>query len=156
MVAHVDTTHTFLQEGDGKFEQALEKLVPHIGDLAIEKLRSLRLERADDLPFVRLIRQISNTGKHWELAPSDATALAVCYALPGHPPMIHDVPAGTFAKDRWFEFYSAPEPLPHVPISCVVKLTFEGLRAEQVADVDTVFDRAIAFAEFACQLFEAH
>lgn len=65
---------------------------------------------AAGLPHIDVVKEISNSGKHWELVPTEANALALMWKPPGSEECVPlDIPADHFANNDEFVFHEGAE-----------------------------------------------
>lgn len=131
---------------DAEFEKAVGKLSKWIGSEAVECIRAARAECAVWVPHAHLAKDISNSGKHWELVPSPATIPAVSVHRSNGPPEIFNLPPNAIEEDLYYTFYEGPVPLGNCPITAVIGLRFTGISEEPVSP-DSVFNAAFQYAE---------
>ncbi|WHO39486.1 hypothetical protein PMI04_002485 [Sphingobium sp. AP49] len=131
---------------DAEFEKALAKLSKWISNHAVECIRAARAECALWIPHAHLAKDISNSGKHWELVPSSATVPAVIIHRPGGPPEIFNLPPKAIEEKLYYEFYTGPHPLGNSRVTAAIGLRFTGISEEPVSP-DSVFSSAFRYAE---------
>lgn len=110
---------------DEAFEKALTKTGPIIGAEMAGVLSAARAKHRLEVHHVEVAKQISNSGKHWELMFAAGSAHAIALHMPGGEQRIFEVPADAFTTADIFEFHRHVEPLPRVPISIVIGMTIE-------------------------------
>ncbi len=131
---------------DAEFEKALARISKWISNDAAECIRTARTECAMWVPHAHLAKDISNSGKHWELVPSSATVPAVSVHRPGGPPETFDLPSQAIEEELYYEFYTGPDPLGNSSVTALIGLRFTGISEEPVSP-DSVFSAAFQYAE---------
>lgn len=110
-------------------------------------IAAARAKYRHDVHHVEAAKQISNTGKHWELMFAAGTAHGIALNIPGGEQRIFQIPATAFADTDAFEFHRGPERLPTVPISIVVGLSVSGLEEGLPKSPDSIFPCSFRFVE---------
>lgn len=132
---------------DETFEKALANVEPVIGEEMARVIAAARAKQRHEVHHVEAAKQISNTGKHWELMIAGGAAHGVALHVPGGQQRIFQVPADAFADADAFEFYRGPERLPTVPMSIVVGLGVGGLDEGLPKSPDSIFPCSFRFVE---------
>jgi hypothetical protein len=127
------------------FERKLPVLESFIGSRNITAIREVRERHRLWLPQIHAVKEISNSGKHWALIPSNASAAAVAVNLPGKPQKIWQVPPDAFHAAPLYEFAVNVPRLVNVPFHIVIRLDFDGLGDGVPASPDTIFDCAFRY-----------
>lgn len=131
---------------DAEFEKALARLSKWVSNDAVECIRAARAECAQWIPHAHLAKDISNSGKHWELVPSSVTVPAVIVHRPSGPPEIFNLPPKAIEEKLYYEFYTGPDPLGNSSVTAAIGLRFTGISEEPVSP-DSVFSAAFRYAE---------
>ena len=113
----------FTDEAFGKALAEVERKL----SLELNVLADARKKHRHEVHHVEAAKQISNSGKHWELMFATGSAHGVSLYVPGSGQRIFQVPANSFAEADVFEFYGGPNRLPRVPLNILVGLTIGGL-----------------------------
>lgn len=132
-------------------------------DAAYEKKRK-ELEKLLDVPwldlfaavrekhkpwqgYLWLLKEISNSSKHWELVAGGAGAAAVAWNVPGEKRQtIVEVPGDHFATNDGFVFWRDAAPFPKLPVQIVTHHRFEGV-GDGKASLDSVFSTCSRFVQ---------
>ena len=132
--------------GDAKFQRCLEKLKPFIGDNSVQEILTARERQRFNLPHAQLVKEVSNSSKHWELVPSRASVMGIAVNRPGQPQQIWSVPDSDL-DDYYYVFCNTTERMSGLPFQMLVGLRFFGLDSEIAASPDTIFDCAFRYVE---------
>jgi len=132
---------------DEAFEKALTKVEPVLGADMAKVIAEARARHRHEVHHVEAAKQISNTGKHWELMFAAGAAHGVALHVPGGQQRIFQVPADAFAEADTFEFHRGPERLPTVPMSIVVGLDIGGLDEGLPKSPDSILECSFRFVE---------
>ena len=130
---------------EASFERRLRELEVFIGSGAVAAIRDVRQRHNASLPHVHAIKEVSNSGKHWELIPSSASAAAVAVDLPGQPQRIWEVPPDAFYQSEVYEFAVGVPRMRDVAFMVVIKFEFEGLGEGVPASPDNIFSWAFRY-----------
>lgn len=112
---------------DQAFDRALSKVEPVLGAEMASVLAEARAKNRHGVHHVEAAKQISNSGKHWELLFTAGAAHGVALHVPGSGQRIFQVPANAFDDADAFEYHRGAKRLPSVPLSIVVGLKIDGL-----------------------------
>lgn len=112
---------------DEAFEKALAKVKPVFGDEMTDALAAARAKYRHEVHHVEAAKQVSNSGKHWELMLAAGTAHGIALHVPGTGQQIFQIPADAFAKSDIFEYHRGADRLPRVPFSIVIGQAIDGL-----------------------------
>lgn len=130
------------------FERAISRKVePRIGTDMTKRLVAARDKHRHEVSHVAAAKQISNSGKHWELMLVASSVHGVAVHEIGQSQRIFQVPEGAFAASDDFEFYRGAEPLPNVPLSIAVGLSIEGLDADLPNSPTSIFECSFRFVD---------
>ncbi|RUN75055.1 hypothetical protein EJC47_18455 [Sphingomonas sp. TF3] len=96
--------------------------------------------------YLWLLKEISNSGKHWELIAGGASALALAWNPPGERQQsIVEIPRDHFAANDHFNFWKGADPVPALPFQIITQHRFEGLDGGADASADSVFSTCSRF-----------
>lgn len=129
---------------DDAFGRSLARLEDAIGSPAAHAIRAAREECRPFVSQAHVAKEVSNSGKHWELVPSSASIPAVAVNRVGARQQIFELPADSLAERLYHIFYEGPERLMQHPMTVVVGLGFSGFGGEQVSP-DSVFGSAFRY-----------
>jgi hypothetical protein len=95
--------------------------------------------------YLSLLKDISNSAKHWELVAGGAGAAAVAWNVPGEQRQtIVQIPRDHFAANDSFVFWRGATPVPKLPFQIVTQHRFEGVGGDDTS-VDSVFSTCSRF-----------
>lgn len=132
---------------DEAFKKALAKVEPDLGTAMLGVLANAREKHQHEVHHIEAAKQISNSGKHWELAPATGNAAAVAINVAGGGQRIFNLPADAFAASDFHEYYRGPERLPNGPQSIVVSLTVAELEGGVPNSVDSILECSFRFVQ---------
>ena len=140
---------------DEAFEKALAKVEPVIGAEMTGVISAARVTHRHEVHHVEAAKQISNSGKHWELVPTVGTAHALALNVPGEGQRIFQVPADAFVAADAYEYHRGAERLPRVPLSIVIGQAIEGLDDVLPKSPDSILECSFRFVEGVIAAVEA-
>ena len=140
---------------DEAFRKALAKVQPVIGTAMAEVIAAARAQHRHEVHHVEAAKQISNSGKHWELMPTAGAAHAIALSVPGQGQRIFQIPADAFATADVFEYHRGTERLPSVPITIVIEQAIDGLDDELPKAPDSILECSFRFVEGVIAAVEA-
>jgi hypothetical protein len=111
---------------DDAFEAALKRYEPILGSKMSAIIADARAKHRHELGHVEAMKEISNSGKHWELLAASGSARAVAVNIPGGQ-RIFQIPQDAFKEADDYVFYRGAEGLPPVPLTIVIGLEVAGL-----------------------------
>lgn len=132
---------------DSKFHKALTKVVPVFGSDMAAVITDTRTKYRHEVHHVEAAKQISNSGKHWQLMPASGTAHAVALNLPGEGQRIFQIPADSFVNADIFEFHRDFERLPSVPFTIVIGQTISGLDEDLPTSPEAILECSFRFVD---------
>jgi hypothetical protein len=132
---------------DEVFEKVLAKVESVIGAEMARAITAARAKHRHEVHHVEAAKQISNTGKHWELMFAAGAAHGIAWHIPGGEQRIFQVPDDAFVHADVFEFHRGPDRLPTVPRSIVVGLDIGGLDEGLPKSPDSIFPCSFRFVE---------
>lgn len=132
---------------DEVFEKRLAKAEPVLGADMAKVIAEVRVSRPVEIHHVEAAKQISNTGKHWELMFAAGAAHAVALHIPHAPQRIFQIPGDAFATDDMFEFHRGSERLPPVPSSILIGLSIDGLDEGLPTSPDSILEGSFRFVD---------
>ena len=132
---------------DETFEKALDRVEPVFGNKMVGVIAAARAKHRHEVHHVEAAKQISNTGKHWELMFATGAAHGIALNILGGEQRIFQIPATAFVDTDAFEFHRGPVPLPAVPISIVVGVNVDGLEEGLPKSPDTIFSCSFRFVD---------
>ncbi|MCW1384902.1 hypothetical protein OLX02_18970 [Novosphingobium sp. KCTC 2891] len=131
---------------DEDFDKKLRKVEDVLGAEMSGVLAAARTRHRHEVHHVEAAKQISNSGKHWELMASDGTAHGIALNVPGRQ-RIFQIPADAFAEADAFEFHRGAVRLPSVPISIVIGQAIDGLDEGLPRSPDSILECSFRFVE---------
>jgi hypothetical protein len=131
---------------DEAFEKASAKTEPFLGKDMLTVIAEIRARHPVDIHSIDAAKQISNSGKHWELMTATGAAKAVIVPIPGDH-RTFEVPADAFDKADVFEFYRGPDQLPSVGRGMVLNLLVRGLDEGSQGAANSILEGSLRFAE---------
>jgi hypothetical protein len=140
---------------DEAFDKALAKVEPVLGAVMAAVLADTRAKNRHEVHHVEAAKQISNSGKHWEMLFTAGAAHGVALHVPGSGQRIFQVPADAFDNADAFEFYRGIERLPSVPLSIVVGLTIGGMDENLPKSPDSILECSFRFVDAVIAAVEA-
>lgn len=140
---------------DEAFDKALAKVEPVLGAVMAAVLADVRAKNRHEVHHVEAAKQISNSGKHWEMLFTAGAAHGVALHVPGSGQRIFQVPADAFDNADAFEFHRGIERLPSVPLSIVVGLTIGGLDEHLPKSPDSILECSFRFVDAVIAAVEA-
>jgi hypothetical protein len=111
---------------DETFETALKRYEPMLGSKMSAVIADARTKHRHELGHVEAIKEVSNSGKHWELFATTGSARAVAMNIPGGQ-RIFQIPQDAFNEADEYVFYRGAEELPPVPLTIVIGVEVAGL-----------------------------
>lgn len=138
------------QLDEAKFERSLKKLEAYISKEVADCVRKTRQKCHLALPMAHVAKEISNSGKHWEMVPSTASVPAIAIQRPGAAQQIFNLPASTLEQQLYFTFYEGPDRLGQFPMLALIGLRFAGL-CDETATPTAVFNSAFHYVETVVQ-----
>ncbi|MBA3066874.1 MAG: hypothetical protein FP825_00110 [Hyphomonas sp.] len=132
---------------DDMFAKAMNKVQPFIGSEMAGVLTTVRGARRHEVPHVEAAKQISNSGKHWELMLASEAAHGIGINVPGEGQRFFDLPANAFVNASAFEYHRSTERLPQVPHSIVIGQTIGGLDESLPKSPNSIFECSFRFVE---------
>jgi hypothetical protein len=133
---------------DTKFDAELRELRKRLGDDIAMAIERLRTEYRDQIPYVLAVREMANSGKHWELPVSDGALMGITLNFSGRA-LGFDVPPGAFRERDSFEYYRGAAKLPDVAHNLVVRMEIRGLPDELPNLLEGAFQNSFYFAKSA-------
>jgi hypothetical protein len=112
---------------DADFEKAQTRFRTQLGQNILNVFKEVRCRHPVEIHHVEAVREISNSGKHWELLFAIGTAHAVALHIAGEGQRMFQVPANAFEIADSYEFHRASDKLPIVEITMVLGLEIRGL-----------------------------
>lgn len=140
---------------DEAFDRALAKVEPVLGTEMAGVLADAREMNRHNVHPVEAAKQISSSGKHWEMLLTAGAAHGVALHVPGSGQRIFQVPADAFDNADAFEYHRGAERLPRVPISIVVGLKIGGLDDFLPNSPDSILECSFRFVDAIIAAVEA-
>lgn len=140
---------------DEAFEKALAKVEPVIGAEMAWVISAARAKHRHEVHHVEAAKQISNSGKHWELMPTAGTAHGIALNVPGVSQRIFQIPADAFAAADVFGYHRGAERLPSVPLSIVIGQAIDGLDDNLPKSPDSILECSFRFVKGVIAAVEA-
>lgn len=132
---------------DAAFDKALAKSELVLNATMTKVLADVRAKNRHEVHHVEAAKEISNSGKHWEMMFTAGAAHGVALHVPGSQQRIFQVPAGAFDDADAFEYHRGTERLPSVPLSIVVGLTIGGLEEHLPTSPDSILECSFRFVD---------
>lgn len=127
------------------FAKALKRYEPALGEEMSAILELARKNNRNELHHVEAVKQISNSGKHWELLAATGAMHAIAIDAPDGRQMFQ-IPKNAFAEADEHEFHRAKDRLPQgVPLQTVIGINIEGLPDHLPKSPDTILNCAFRF-----------
>ena len=135
-----------MQVSEADFERNMALVTTVIGARFAQVLREVRSRHSVWLGHIRIVKELSNSSKHWQLVPATSSACAVGYSLPGKAQTIIDIPRGQFEQHDHFDFsVDVPHPK-NMGFQTVIQFRIGGLGSDLKSDPSTAFDLAERYA----------
>jgi len=118
---------------------------------ALSVIRRTRQRQWRHVEHVALVKELSNSAKHWNLVPTEFAPLAVGIAQPGAQDFTN-IPPDHFQYNDSFDFLrtrAAPEPT--IGYQVLLSLRFTGLDSALICDPATALRCAAEFVEAAIE-----
>lgn len=129
---------------DDEFEGKLDRARRHIGDEMAEVISKVRAARYEHV-HAEAAKEISYSGKHWELMPTFGAANAIAITRPGLPQRIFQIPGDAFASTDEHIFHQG-EYLSDRPMQLLYGFKVEGLPDGLPTSPDTIIQCALRYA----------
>lgn len=129
------------------FQDRLKKLRPTVGERMTTVIAEARERYQHEVHHLEAVKQISNTGKHWELMLISGSAHGVALNVPGLPQRIFEIPDDTFLSANSFEFYRGRERLTRAPLTIVVGVAVDGLKGSLPRSPTLILPTSFRFVE---------
>jgi hypothetical protein len=129
---------------DEAFSKALTRYEPTLGEEMSTVIAAARKKHWHEVHHVEAVKQISNSGKHWELLAATGAMHAVALNTPNGQ-RIFQIPKNAFAQADEFEFHRDKERLPRVPLQILIGVNVEGLADDLPKSPDTILNCAFRF-----------
>lgn len=140
---------------DEAFEKALAKVEPIIGTEMAGVISAARAKYRHEVHHVEAAKQISNSGKHWELMLAAGSAHGIALHIPGKGQRIFQIPPDAFVDADVFEYHRGGERLPSEPLSIVIGQAIDGLDDELPKSPDSILECSFRFVEGVIAAVEA-
>lgn len=131
---------------DELFRRALERTRKLTGDEVANAIEHIWFNNGFERPHLRAAKELSNSGKHWELLHSVSGVHGVQIEAPGDR-RIFDIPSDAFENADLYEFLLSDRPVGNVPFSILLSLAVRGLPDEVPSSPDSIFECALRLAE---------
>jgi hypothetical protein len=149
-------THFPAAMDDADFAAQCKGLASIVGSDWTNLFATVRSQHFGIGAHLKLVKEVANASKHWELIACDAAALAVAWNLPGQPQTIVQIPSDHFKSVEKFEFWRGGE-LNAVRFMFVQSIRFDGIEVEGLkADPDTSFGVVSRFVRAVIDASKAH
>ncbi|WP_217355967.1 hypothetical protein, partial [Ruegeria atlantica] len=129
------------------FRAAVRRAEVEIGSDFAAKITEHHLGHRLEWPHVKAMKELSNSGKHWELKVPKSSSHAIAVNAPNGRQKILQIPEGAFDSQDEFEFYRGPERLPESPMTIVLKHEISGLPAGLPKSPDLILESAFRYVE---------
>lgn len=136
------------ESDDEKFEAKLKKLRPVIGDAGADCILSVRERHRMWLPNIHPIKELSNSGKHWQLIPSTSAAAAIAAKIPGQiGQKIWEFAPDAFVNADWHDFAIDVPRMSNTRFQILISFGFDGLGNRHPLSPETMFEGAFRYAQ---------
>lgn len=132
---------------DAVFERKLKKIEPILGRKMSAVLAEARAKHRHEVHHVEAAKQISNSGKHWELMFAVGSAEGVVLSTSGSRQRIFQIPNDAFSEADSFEFHRGTERLPPGSFNVVLKEEIRGLAQGLPTSPFSIFECSFRFVE---------
>lgn len=133
-----------VEESDDKFKCKIRR---HILPQHEEAIIGARSRNAAALHSLKLLKEIANTCKHWELAPAATEIRTIAISPPGEQQVFIYAPQGHFLGSDRFEFPWPPAVPLDVPFNIVHRLKIETSGEPSGVSPNAMFLQAIRYAQ---------
>jgi len=130
-----------------KFCKSIEAMASKIDQPMVDVLIDNHAKHIHDVPHMIAVKKMANTAKHWELLPTNVSALAVAVDKPGGKQTIFQIPEETFQSADVFEYHRSRNRLPRTSHQIVTTLQISGLGDGIQSQPDTSLSCAIRYVE---------
>jgi hypothetical protein len=141
----VRTSFPWLFE-DESFRKALGKVATLTGERVASVIEDVWFNNGFERPHLQAVKELSNSGKHWELMHSASGAHAVQIGADASRQMFQ-IPADAFENSDVFEFGNSENSIIGVPCLTVLSLSVRGLSDGLPNSSDSIFECSQRFAE---------
>lgn len=141
----VRTSFPWLFE-DEPFRKALGKVAILTGEHVASVIEDVWFNNGFERPHLQAAKELSNSGKHWELMHSASGAHAVQIEA-GASRQMFQIPADAFENSDVYEFGKSENSIIGVPCSIVLSLSVRGLPEGLPSSPDFIFECSQRFAE---------
>ena len=131
---------------DDDFKKALEKMAKFTGDEVANAIKDVWFNNGFERPHLRATKELSNSGKHWELLHSVGGVHGVMFEVQGEQ-KTYDIPRDAFKEMDTYEFFQSGQPIGDVPFTTVLSLTVDGLSDDLPTSPDSIFECSLRFSE---------
>jgi hypothetical protein len=131
---------------DDAFKDSLRKYEPSLGPEMSAAIASAREKHRNEVHHVEAVKQISNSGKHWELLAATGSMHAVALNT-ANGQQIFQVPKDAFRERDEYEFHRDAVRLPRVPLQTLIGVNVEGLSDDLPKSPDTILSCAFRFVQ---------
>lgn len=139
---------------DEPFRRAIAQIAGWTGPAVAGAIEDIWFNDGFERPHLRGAKELSNSGKHWELLHSVSGAHCIQMAAPGDRRRF-DVPEDAFEGTDAFEFLRVDRPLGDVPFYIVLSLAVRGLPEGIPSSPDSIFECSLRIAERIIDAVEA-
>lgn len=130
---------------EAEYQRTLRRAEPCIGPGVAALITDVRTKRYEHV-HAEAAKEISNSGKHWELLPASGNARAIGLNEPHQPQRIFQIPADAFDNESSHTFHRG-ERLPDGHFSILFGFEVEGLTEGLPKSPDTIVDCTLRFVE---------
>jgi hypothetical protein len=131
---------------DELFRTAVRKMAKLTGDQVASAIEDVWFNNGSERPHLHSVKELSNSGKHWELMHSTGGAHAVVIEAPSKRQMFQ-IPDDAFDDADSFEFGGSDVSIEGLQCYIVLSLSVRGLPDELPSAPDSIFDCSLRFAE---------
>lgn len=129
------------------FRACLDENITLLGQNVCTILGDTHDQHRAELSHVAAVKEIANSGKHWELMISTASAHGIAISEPGFPQKIFQIPSDAFIIENEYEFYRGTERLPDAPMAVVTANVISELSPNLPSEPNTIFRCTFRFVE---------
>ncbi len=130
-------------EDDGEFATRMLAIGVRVGPAFSGVIADARKKHKMWLSHIILVKQLSNSAKHWSLSPTTSSACGVAYFKPDKSQSVVEIPGDHFTKNDEFTF-QAVDADPAQPVLTLIQFRIEGIATKANCDPTTIFSSTSA------------
>jgi len=128
---------------DLKFYKKTSDMARKIGNKEAAFLEGVRKSNPHVFLELQVLKEVSNSVKHWRLIPTKNAALAISIERIGRPQEIFQIPEGYFDDNDEFMILKSIRPIePISHFNIVLQIRFDGLPTNLATDPGQIFGNA--------------